>query len=635
MPDVPAATPPPVPPPVRTFGRFALHRLLGKSDATMIWLAIDGTTGAETMLAMPRVPPTGAAGLERWMQAAQRAARLDHPNLAAVIECATQENWPYAVVDRGGTVTLEEWLAARPKPAVADSTLWIAAALRGLAYAHDAGVAHLDMQLGNILIDERGEIKVMALAIGQVTAPPEPKRSLASTGTVRKPAAAAPPTLRDHRTAAERDVLACGVLLNRLLAGEPPLEIADTSRVMDQMAPEGREFVRLPWTTPQPVPEALRAIVNRSTAGQLRLRYRSARTFLGALTGWREDATASEDGPIAMLLERLETVGHLPAMPGLELRVRKVTAIETQRTEEIVRQLLPDMALSFELLRILNSAHVQSTQVSGNGPVLTLRRVVALIGINGVRAAANSLRLWPGPLQEEGSKALKELIERTHHAAHLAQALRPAGYDAEVMYLITVLQNLGRLLVRYHFVDEAEQIAQLMQPEIPKAVPGEQAPPEQPGFSEEAAAYAVFGVDIEAFGSVVAKLWGFGEDVLFLIRRLPVGSPVHRPDGDADTLRMIASAANELVDAVNVQPQKKVNGALAAVSQRYGRILGLTSKELLQMVNEAKVAMNGGAPAAAVVAAAAPAAAEAGAAKKVTSLTPALVATVGAASFPT
>ena len=42
---------------------------------------------------------------------------------------------------------------------------------------------------------------------------------------------------------------------------------ADVVRVIDRMAPRGRELVRLPWTTPQPIAEPLRAIANRSTAG--------------------------------------------------------------------------------------------------------------------------------------------------------------------------------------------------------------------------------------------------------------------------------------------------------------------------------------------------------------------------------
>ena len=107
---------------------------------------------------------------------------------------------------------------------------------------------------------------------------------------------------------------------------------------------------------------------------------------------------------------------------------------------------------------------MQGTQIAGNGPVLTLRRVVALIGVDGVREAANSLRAWPGPLDEDGARALRETIDRVRLAGHVAQALRPAGYDGEVVYLVAVLQNLGRLLLRYHFADEAEQIVQLMQP---------------------------------------------------------------------------------------------------------------------------------------------------------------------------
>ena len=288
---------------------------------------------------------------------------------------------------------------------------------------------------------------------------PAPARGRDARGEPVEPSA-----LRAQRSAAERDVLACGIVLHRLLAGTPVLGSADVARVIERMAPRGRELVRLPWTTPQPIAEPLRAIANRSTSGQVRLRYRSARTFLGALTGWLEATAEDEGGPIALLLDRLRTVGHLPALPGLAIRVQRITAIESQRTDEIARHLLPDMALSFELLKTLSSARVQGTQIAGNGPVLTLRRVVALIGVDGVRQAANSLRVWPGPLEAESAAALSATIDRVRLAGHVAQSLRPAGYDGEAVYLIAVLQNLGRLLLRYHFADDAEQIHQLTQP---------------------------------------------------------------------------------------------------------------------------------------------------------------------------
>jgi len=573
--------------PPRAFGNFALGRLLAKSELTMVWLAIDNRTGTETLLSMPRLAPTGASSIGNWLLTARRAARLDHPNIAKVAECGVHDHWPYVAVDRRAGVTLEEWLGQHSPPSVEDSAAWIAGVLRGLAFGHDAGIAHLDLQLQNILINERGQASVMGLAV----AAPETHDMVAAAPRSRDGTAVPiePAALRAQRAAAERDVLACGVVLHRLLAGTSALDSSDVAAVIDRMAPRGREFVRLPWTTPHPIAEPLRAIANRSTSAQVRLRYRNARTFLGALAGWLEASSEDEGGPLALLLDRLRTVGHLPALPGLATRVQRITSIESKRTDEIARHLLPDMALSFELLRTYSSARVQGTQIAGNGPVLTLRRVVALIGVDGVREAANSLRIWPGPLDDEGARALRRTIDRVRLAGHVAQSLRPAGYDGEAVYLVAVLQSLGRLLLRYHFADEAEQIRQLT---LPFAAPrGEgEAPVEQPGLDEDAAAYAVLGVDIEAFGNAATRQWGLGDDVLHMIRRLPADVPVRKPDSDDELLRIVASCANEAVDALELAPAK-VSGALNEVVIRYARTLRLTTRILHDALRDAQSAL--------------------------------------------
>ena len=581
-----AASAPPLLAPTHAFGRFALRRLLGKSDATMLWLAVDTRTSAETMLMLPRSAPGGAGGgVGTWLLDARRAARLDHPSLAAVLDSGVHENWPFVAIDRRAGVTLDEWLLQHPHPSVDEVVGWIGSVLRGLAFAHEAGIAHRDLQFHAIAVNERGEASLMGLSAALASANPP------GSASPSPEAGFDPGSLRAQRAEAERDVLACGLLLHRLLVGAAPLGgEADTGRVIERMPPSGREGVRLPWTTPQPIAEALRAIVDRSTSGQARLRYRSARTFLDALTGWHEAASADDGGAVALLLDRLRTVGHLPALPGLASRVQGVTGIESHRTDQIARHLLPDMALSFELLRTLNSAQVQGTQVPGNGPVLTLRRVVALIGVDGVREAANSLRVWPGPLDEEGARALHGVMERVRLAGHLAQALRPAGYDAEVVYLVAVLQNLGRLMVQYHFADEAEQIRQLMLPSADST--GDPHGGEHTGLGAQAAAFAVLGTDVESLGLAVARHWGLGSDVLHMIRRLPDDSPVRKPDGDADLLRIVGSAANEIVDALGVSTN--VSAGLGAVSQRYARTLRLDAKSLKAALHEARAALRPG-----------------------------------------
>jgi non-specific serine/threonine protein kinase len=213
--------------------------------------------------------------------------------------------------------------------------------------------------------------------------------------------------------------------------------------------------------------------------------------------------------------------------------------------------------------------------VAGNGPVLTVRRAIAMLGLDGVQRAATLLRPWPGPLSPEGAQDLQALIVRVKRAGRVAQALRPAGYDAEVVHLVTLLQSLGRLVLQFHLPDDAAQIRRLMQP-APPAKPGER---EEPGMSEETACFAVLGTGIEHLGTSIARQWGLDDEVLHMIRRLPEGAIVHTPENDADTLRVVASCANEAIDALAL-PSTHVGPALNKVLQRHARALRITLKDL-------------------------------------------------------
>lgn len=573
----------------RRLGRFELRQLLGKSSGTMVWLAHDPRSNQELMLTLPRVQPATPAAMERWQDEVRLAARLNHPNLAHVIEIGVQEHWPFVAVDRALGVTLPEWLAAHANPPPIEAVGWLCEALQGVAFAHEAGSAHGDLQLHHLIISEQGSVRVMALAAAGAAVPAGEDPARANDRGI----ALDPNRLRAQREMAERDVLACGLLLQHLLTSQPALEEADTALVIARLPPIGKELVRLPWTTPHPIPEALRAIANRTTASQARQRYLNARTLLQALDGWRTAEAQDTGGPLALLLDRMRTIGHLPAMPGVGGRVARLTAKEGQRTDEMAEQILQDMALSFELLRQVNSAQVQGTQVAGNGPVLTIRRAIALVGLNGIRQAASTLRVWPGPLTPAGAQAMQRTIDRARLAGHTAQVLCPAGYDPEVIFLVAVLQNLGRLLVQYHFSDEAEQIWQLMRP-VPPPANAEPGTPEQPGMTEAGASYAVLGVDIEALGAAVAKHWGLGEDVQHMIHRLPRDRAARTPDGDADTLRTAASAANDAVDAVSLLPATRIAHGLGLVAQRYGRALEITARDLQEALQAARVALRTG-----------------------------------------
>ncbi|WP_325424749.1 serine/threonine protein kinase [Aquabacterium sp.] len=543
---------------VRNFGRFQLLQLIGKSARTMLWLVADPRNEQELVLAMPRQRPGDAAALERWRQTARKATRIDHPSLAHVVEVGEHEQWPYITYDRGNAVTLAEALSSKGMPAQ-EFVPRALQALQGLAFAHEAGVAHHDLQTTMLLIADGGPCRVMGLGV-----------AIASHELAVNPG-----TLQGQRQAAERDVLAFGLLMHHALAGQPALEQVDVSSIIERLPPAGRDMVRLPWDTAHQIPEALRAIVNRATDRQERQRYRNARTLERALEGWFASEGDHGGGPISLLQDRIRAAGVLPSVPGGAARAARLALMERERTIELAEIVLQDTALAFELIRMVNSAQVRGAMAAGSGPVLTIRRTIAMLGLDGVRRAALSLRAWPGPLSESHAADLERLLDRVRRAARMAQWLRPAGYDAEVVFLLALLQNLGRLVVQYHFPDEAQQIRRLMQP-APAAKAGE---PDEPGMSEEGAAFAVLGTDIEALGTAVARQWGLDDTVLHMARRVATSSPIRSAETDDEVLRLTACCANEVVDATALPPHLQVS-AFQRVAQRYARTLGVSLRDI-------------------------------------------------------
>jgi non-specific serine/threonine protein kinase len=563
-------------------GRFELTASLGRSERSMAWRAHDPRIGQELLLVMPRQQPPGRVALDAALAQAQHATRLSHPHLVHAVEVGEQERWPYIAYDVPAGATLAE--RRRPREGDTPETIarWVSQLATALAFAHDAGFAHYDLQPWLVVVGDNGAARLAGLGAALAAAPSGALHAAEAEHQAR----------RGVREAAERDVLALALLLHGLLAGAPALGEPDISLALQRLAPQGRDPIRLPWDVPRPVPEALRTIANRATDRQVRQRYRNARTLARSLEGWLDHEARQGTDAHAQLIERVRQLGVLPAMPGAAVRAARLALMERQHNEELAQLVLNDAALTLELLRAVNSAQVRGTQVSGNGPVLTVRRAIAMIGLEGVRRCALAMRNWPGPLDAQGADELQRAIAAAQRAARLAQALRPAGYDLEMVALVTLLQNLGRLVLHYHGADDMRQLRRLMAPAA--AEPGGA---EQPGMSEQAAAYAVLGCDIDGIALAVARwmgLAGSDDTVLQLMRRLPLDKPVRTPDGDDGVLRAVASAANEAVDALAL-PAERQAAAIALVAKRYARVLDITPRDLTAAVQASAMGARGAA----------------------------------------
>jgi len=568
-----AITPPPAAAP-RLFGRFELRQMLGRSMASSTWLAWDPRAQQEMLLCVPRAQPANAGEREEWTQDVLSAARLKHPHLAEALEVGSHDGWPFLTVSRDGGMTLLERLQTSPPPTPLEVANWACELLEGLAYAHEAGVAHQDIGLHTVRIDKAGHAALVGLGVGLVPVQPGQGQRM-------------PRGRQEIRKTTERDVLMAGLLLHRLLANHPALDDADLYSAANRV---GTEIVRLPWTTPHPVPETLRAIVNRSTDRQQRQRYLNARTLLSALQGWVKTNATDSSGPLALLLDRLNSVGSLPGRPDTERGFIAALSADSLRVDDFVDVMVKNPALVWELMRAVNTAGYRS-QGSDEG-VTTLSRAVLLLGQRGLRQVQAAVRSWPGVLAAMASmsteaaraamKALEDELRNTCLAGHIARLMAPFSIHDEEASIAAMSQRLGWLLVLYHFPDEALQIQRLTLA-APPSEPGGQP---TPGMSLEAAAGAVLGVNLDDLTAAVMRHWGLHERLVQAARPVSLQRGVRHPGNPEDTLRTVASMANEVVNATALQGPKFL-AAMQQVHVRYARALELGPKECGQALERA------------------------------------------------
>ena len=168
-----AAVSPPTTTAPRYFGRFELRQMLGRSHASGIWLAVDPRLQQEVLLCVPRAQPQKGKELDAWTQEVLAGARLKHPCLTEVLEVSAHEGWPFVSYARGQSVSLFERVSSGPQLTPLEVVVILCDVLDGLAYAHEAGVAHQDIALHSILIDKSGHAAIAGLSCGLAPLAPD------------------------------------------------------------------------------------------------------------------------------------------------------------------------------------------------------------------------------------------------------------------------------------------------------------------------------------------------------------------------------------------------------------------------------------------------------------------------------
>jgi len=221
-------------------GRFVLERELGRGGRGVVWLALDQQLNE--YVAIKCLPPELAAdpvALDELQRETKKCRRLSHPNIIRIHDLVQMPNeQPFIALEyiHGADLSAVRMHRSNNLITWAELEPWVFQLCDALSMAHSEQIVHRDLKPTNMMIDERGRLKLadfgiaatMADALNRVTVQPD------GSGTLMY---MSPQQLQGGAPCATDDIYALGATLFELLAGTPPFHTGDIATQVQHTQP--------------------------------------------------------------------------------------------------------------------------------------------------------------------------------------------------------------------------------------------------------------------------------------------------------------------------------------------------------------------------------------------------------------
>jgi serine/threonine protein kinase len=300
--------------------QYQIEALLGEGGMGAVYRALDTNLARSVALKiMHRQYASQPQFQQRFLQEAQAAARLNHPNIVAIYNFYSNQSYLTIVMEYVRGLSLGAYIRQlaqrRQVMELSESLNIIAQVADALGYAHRLGVVHRDIKPDNILITQLEQssrpdelpirAKVTDFGLAKLLEGGIETQSGTFMGTLpyMSPEQALASAALDGRS----DIYSLGVVLYQLATGRLPFDIkTPTDAVMKHM----HETPPPPRHIQPGLPLAVQNVIVKALAKQPEDRYQTAEAFAAALRRATSGLTA-KDVTVFTTLAKTEVISLL------------------------------------------------------------------------------------------------------------------------------------------------------------------------------------------------------------------------------------------------------------------------------------------------------------------------------------
>ncbi|HUP61843.1 MAG TPA: protein kinase [Thermoanaerobaculia bacterium] len=264
--------------------RYRIEQILGRGGMGVVYKATD--TQLDETVAIKTLPgdvmTRSPEDLERFKREIRLARKITHRNVLRTYDYGEAEGVYFISMEfvRGYTLSelLEEALGRQmPTRAGVGLTRQIC---RGLQAAHEQGIIHRDIKPQNVLIDAKGEVKLMDFGIARMAEASEAAAMTQAGLIVGTPHYMSPEQVQGKQLDSRSDVYSMGVLMYEMLVGRRPFESSSLTGVLTAHI---TEKATAPMEVRPDIGREVNAIVMRCLAKDPKDRYADSGALLADL----------------------------------------------------------------------------------------------------------------------------------------------------------------------------------------------------------------------------------------------------------------------------------------------------------------------------------------------------------------